>query len=461
VPAAVAWPRHADEVAAALDVCRALGVPLTCRGAGTSIAGNAVGPGLVLDFSRHLDTILDVDPQARRATVQPGVVHASLQRAAAAHRLRFGPDPSTHNRCTVGGMIGNNACGSRALAYGRTSDNVLGLDVLTGAGSHLRLDGPDPAGHDGLRRLVGSALATIRTEFGRFPRQVSGYALEALLPEHRFDLRRLFVGSEGTLGVVTAATVRLVAGPPHRVLTVLGYPDMAAAADAAPGVLAHAPTACEGIDSRIVAVAATRGPVPALPRGGGWLFVEVAAGSAAEALARAREVLAGAAAVDGAVVTDPRAAAALWRIREDGAALSGRSPSGAPAYPGWEDSAVPPASLGAYLRELDRLLDDHGLTGIPYGHFGEGCLHLRLDFPLHRPDGAAAMRACLGDAARLVVRFGGSLSGEHGDGRARGELLPLMYSPAALDLFGRVKALFDPDDLLHPGVLVRPRPLDG
>ncbi len=461
VPAAVAWPRDADEVAAALAACRTLGVPVTCRGAGTSIAGNAVGTGLVLDFSRYLNRILDLDPQARTATVQPGVVHATLQRAAAAHGLRFGPDPSTHTRCTIGGMIGNNACGSRSLAYGRTSDNVLGLEVLTGAGQPLRLTGPDPAGHDELRRIAGSALATIRTEFGRFPRQVSGYALEALLPEHRFDLRRLFVGSEGTLGVVTAATVHLVADPAHRVLTVLGYPDMATAADAVPAVLAHRPTACEGLDSRIVAAAAARAPVPALPRGAGWLFVETAGDTAVQALDAARRILADAAPLDGQVVTDPAQAAALWRIREDGAGLAGRTPAGEPAYPGWEDSAVPPESLGAYLRELDALLDGYRLTGIPYGHFGEGCLHLRLNFPLHRPDGTATMRAFLTDAARLVARYGGSLSGEHGDGRARGELLPLLYSPAALDLFGQVKAVFDAEDRLNPGVLVRPRPLDA
>jgi FAD/FMN-containing dehydrogenase/Fe-S oxidoreductase len=457
VPAAVAWPRHADEVAAALETCRALGIPVTCRGAGTSIAGNAVGTGLVLDFSRHLNRVLDLDPENHRATVEPGVVHARLQQAAAPHRLRFGPDPSTHTRCTIGGMIGNNSCGSRALAYGRTSDNVLGLRALSGDGEPVRFDRPP----DALRAVVADGLATIRTEFGRFTRQVSGYALEALLPERGFDVRRLFVGSEGTLGVVTEATVRLVPEPGARVLVVLGYPDMPSAADAVPALLPHGPTACEGMDARIVAAAGPAGRAVALPRGGGWLLVEASAGTAAEAVATARRVAADAAPLEAVVVTDPAQAAALWRIREDGAGLTGRTAAGDPAYPGWEDSAVPPEVFGAYLRDLDKLLDGYRLTGVPYGHFGEGCLHLRLDFPLHRPDGAATMRAFLTDAARLVARYGGSLSGEHGDGRARGELLPLMYSDRALDLFARVKAVFDPDDRLNPGVLVRPRPLDA
>jgi FAD/FMN-containing dehydrogenase/Fe-S oxidoreductase len=471
VPAVVAHPRGTGEVAAALEVCRTLGVPLTCRGAGTSIAGNAVGTGVVLDFSRHMNEVLGVDPDARTATVQPGVVQARLQRAAAPFGLRFGPDPSTHNRCTIGGMIGNNACGSRALRYGRTSDNVLALDVLTAAGHRLRLAGPGaPAGRDdsgqltGLRDIVAGGLATIRTELGRFGRQVSGYALEQLLPERGFDVRRGLVGSEGTLAVVTEATVRLVPDPPHRVLTVLGYPDMAAAADAVPSILPSAPVTCEGLDSRIVdVVRARRGAaaVPGLPRGSGWLFAEVAAGSEAEALARARELAAGADAVAAMVVSDPAHARALWRIREDGAGLAGRTAEGVPAYPGWEDSAVPPDALGAYLRDLDGLLGEYGLAGVPYGHFGDGCLHLRLDFPLGRADGRAVLRSFLADAARLVARYGGSLSGEHGDGRTRSELLPVMYSPRAIELFGAVKAFFDPDGLLNPGVMVQPRPLDA
>jgi len=474
VPAVVACPRDADEVAAALDTCTALGVPLTCRGGGTSIAGNSVGTGVILDFSRNLASIVSLDPGARAATVQPGVVQAQLQRAAAPHGLRFGPDPSTHDRCTIGGMIGNDSCGSRSLQYGRTSDNVLALEVLAGGGQRLRLAGPGPADGAGaaadspqlaaLREVVAGGLAPIRTELGRFGRQVSGYALQHLLPERGFDVRRALVGSEGTLAIVTSATVGLVRDPPHRVLAVLGYPDMVSAADDAPALLPLRPATCEGMDSRLVDVVRARrgnGPIPDLPPGSGWLFVEVTGDTEAEALSRARKVLGTAGAVSGLVVTDPGHAAALWRIREQGAGLAGRSPDGSPAYPGWEDSAVPPAVLGRYLRDLEVLLTEHKLAGIPYGHFGDGCLHLRLDFPLDQPGGGAVMRGFLQEAAALVTRYGGSLSGEHGDGRARGELLPVMYSPAVLDLFSQVKDIFDPAGVLNPGVAVRPRPLDA
>ncbi|HEY5987543.1 MAG TPA: FAD-linked oxidase C-terminal domain-containing protein [Streptosporangiaceae bacterium] len=467
VPAAVVRPRDSDEVAGMLEICRTAGVPVTCRGAGTSIAGNAIGPGVVLDFSRHMNRVLTVDAPAGQATVQPGVVHAQLQRVVSPRGLQFGPDPSTHTRCTIGGMIGNNACGSRALAYGRTSDNVLALEVLTAAGQRLRLEGrqrDDEPPLAALRDVTGAGLATIRTEFGRFGRQGSGYALEHLLPERGFDVRRALVGSEGTLAVVVAATVRLVERPEHRALVVLGYPTMADAADAAPAVVQFGPTACEGLDSRIVGRARARrgdSAVPRLPRGDGWLFVELAAESQSAAVASAAQVARASGAVDSLLVSEAAHAAALWLIREDGAGLAGRTQAGEPAYPGWEDSAVPPDALGAYLRDLELLLADYHLTGLPYGHFGDGCVHLRLNFPLDRPDGRAVLRAFAVDAARLVARYGGSLSGEHGDGRARSELLPLMYSPAAIDLFALVKRVFDPDNLLNPGVLVQPRPVDG
>ena len=473
VPAAVARPRDAAEAEAALAVCREAGIPVTARGAGTSIAGNAVGTGLVLDFSRHMNQVLDVDAEAMTATVQPGLVQAELHRQLPAG-LRFGPDPSSHTRCTIGGMIGNNACGSRALRYGRTSDNVLALDVLTAAGRPLRMTGPVRLTGQGgeapelaaLRKVINSGLAPVRTELGRFGRQVSGYALEHLLPENGFDVRRALVGSEGTLALLTQATLRLVREPACRVLAVAGYPDMASAADAAPGFTAHEPTACEGLDSRITDVVRAQrgaGAVDALPPGSGWLFTEFAAGTAAEAEALARRALAdaGTGATGTLLVTDPWRAAVLWRIREDGAGFAGRSPDGQPAYPGWEDSAVPPGELGGYLRELEELMRQYRLTGLPYGHFGDGCLHLRLDFPLGQPGGQQIMRDFMTDAARLVARYGGSLSGEHGDGRHRSELLPVMYSPAILGLFGQVKAAFDPRGTLNPGILTDPSPLDA
>ena len=313
----------------------------------------------------------------------------------------------------------------------------------------------------GLRALVDGNLATIRTEFGRFTRQVSGYSLEHLLPENGADVAKFLSGTEGTLALTLRATVRLVAAPRATALAVLGYPDMASAAEAVPGLLPHLPVALEGLDSRMVNVVRTRrGPaaVPGLPRGGGWLFAETAGDTLDEARAAASKLVADGGCLDSAVITGP-AAAALWRIREDGAGLSGRTPAGAPAWPGWEDSAVPPASLPAYLRELEALMAAHGVDGLLYGHFGDGCIHARIDFPLR--DRPSVLRSFTQDAARLAASYGGSASGEHGDGRARGELLPAMYSATAIGLFGAVKQLFDPANLLNPGVIVDPAPLDA
>lgn len=466
-PRAIVFPHDAAEIAAVLAVCREQRIPLTMRGAGTSIAGNAVGPGVVIDTSRHLNRVLEIDPEARTALVEPGVIQAGLQRAAAPHGLRFGPDPSTHNRATLGGMIGNNACGSRALGYGRTSDNVLGLDVLAGTGSgcvsarYRRPRAPPPA-----RQPPGSDHERTRSHpdrVGALPRQVSGYSLEHLLPERGFDVPRALVGSEGTLALTLAARVRLVRDEPQRILIALGYPTMADAADAVPAILPYAPVACEGLDARIVRVVVDRkgaASVPELPRGEGWLLVELAGESSAALVADAGRLIADAGALDSRIVVDAAHAAALWRIREDGAGLASRTPAGDPAHSGWEDAAVPPEQLGGYLREFEGLLAEHRLTGLPYGHFGDGCVHIRIDFPLGSADGTRALREFLFQAGELVARHGGSMSGEHGDGRARGELLPLMYSPKAIGLFERVKSVFDPDDLLNPGVIVRPDPVD-
>ncbi len=461
VPAVVVFPRDVDDALAALEVARGLGVPVTSRGGGTSVAGNAVGTGMVLDWSRHVNRVLEIDPATSTARVEPGVVMAMLQRAAAPHGLRFGPDPSTQARATLGGMIGNNACGPRAVAYGRTADNVLELDVVDGRGRRFTAGrGLDPV--PGLDALVRSEMDLLRTELGRFGRQVSGYSLEHLLPEKGADLAKALVGTEGTVVTLLGATVRLVPVSAAPVLVVLGYPDMPTAADAVPALLAHKPLAIEGMDARLVdVVRRVKGAaaVPPLPEGAGWLMVEVGGDTLDEALDRARALAvdAGTRAV-GLFPPGPEAAA-MWRIREDGAGLGGRTPSGDQAWPGFEDSAVPPERLGAYLRELEALMARHRVDGLAYGHFGDGCVHLRLDIPLERS--GDPLRAFMTDAAHLVAEHGGSLSGEHGDGRARSELLPVMYSSRAIAAFEAFKDLLDPDDLLNPGVLVRPRPLDA
>jgi FAD/FMN-containing dehydrogenase/Fe-S oxidoreductase len=469
VPAAVARPGSVAELAALVDAARAVAIPITSRGAGTSVAGNAVGTGLVVDC-RDLNRVIAVDQAAGVARVEPGVIAAQVSAAAAPYRLRFGPDPSTSDRCTVGGMIGNNACGARALGYGRTADNLLGLEVITGTGERISLDsrqpqrGPftSPTLH-ALNDVVQANLGLIRTEFGRFSRQVSGYSVEHLLPENGFDVAKFLAGSEGTLAVITEASLRLVAEPEYSVLVAIGYPDMATAADAMPAVLPFAPTAVEGLDRRIIdVVVGSRGAatVPPLPSGDGWLLIELTDSDPAILASKATELLAAAGGLDGEVVRDPSVAARLWRIRADGAGLAAVGLA-RPAHSGWEDSAVPPPVLGAYLRDLDALMARHGLHGLPYGHFGEGCVHLRVDFNLSDATGVAGYREFVEQAADLVAGYGGSLSGEHGDGRARSELLGRMYSAEALLLFTAVKRIFDPDNLLNPGILVDPRPLDA
>jgi len=459
LPQVVTFPRHTDEVLATLEVARAHGAPITARGAGTSVAGNAVGPGVVIDFSRHLHAIGEIDPTQRTAVVQPGVVMSSLQTAAAPHGLWFGPDPSTKNRATLGGMIGNNACGPHALAYGRTSDNVRSLDVVDGSGRRFTASSGRGAleAVPGLDRLVSGNLALLRTELGRFTRQVSGYSLEHLLPERGSNLARALVGTEGSVVTLLGATVELHPLPTAPVLVVLGYADMPSAADAVVPLGALNPLAIEGMDARLVDVVRRHvGSVPDLPRGAGWLFCEVGGVDEADALANAAALVAASDCLDSMITTDKAKTAALWRIRADGVGLAGRTPAGRQAWPGWEDSAVPPANLGAYLRDFDALLAQYGVDGLPYGHFGDGCIHVRIDLPLERPQDVGDFESFMNDAARLVGSYGGSLSGEHGDGRARGGLLHHMYTPQALGLFEQFKGLLDPDDHLNPGIVVRP-----
>ncbi|GAA4557427.1 FAD-binding and (Fe-S)-binding domain-containing protein [Pseudonocardia xishanensis] len=463
VPIGVVRPRDAADVEATLAVCREHGVPVLPRGAGTSIAGQAVNTAVVLDFTRHMNRVLELDPDARTARVEPGVICDQLRDAAAPHGLTFGPDPSTHNRCTIGGMIGNNACGSHSVAWGKTVDNTVGLEVLTYRGE--RLDTSSPTGDiprklAALHERIGPRVAET---FPDLTRRVSGYNLDQL----GGDLAKAMVGSEGTLAVTTAATMRLVESPPARALAVLGFESAYVAADNVMVVREHSPLTIEGMDAGLIAALRAQNPVEtmsrALPPGGGWLYVETGGVDRAEARAEAERIAKAMrpyGLTEAVIEDDPGRMKALWRIREDGAGILTRSPDGGEAWPGWEDAAVPPERFGSYLREFDRVLERHGRRGVYYGHFGDGCLHVRIDFDLVTEPGIANFRAFMEDAADAVVAHGGSLSGEHGDGRARSELLPRMYPPDIIAAFEEFKGVFDPDDRMNPGCIVRSARMD-
>jgi FAD/FMN-containing dehydrogenase/Fe-S oxidoreductase len=468
VPIGVVTPVDVDDVEAAVSVCSAHDVPVLPRGAGTSIAGQAVNAAVVLDFASHLNRIESIDPEARTARVQPGVVLDKLRDAARPHGLTFGPDPSTHNRCTLGGMIGNNACGSHSVAWGKTVDNVHALDVLTYRGQRLELGrGEHGAGIPAQLAALADRLGEqVRTSFPDLTRRVSGYNLDQLLPENGFDLAKALVGTEGTCATVLGATVRLVESPAFRALAVLGFPDAYTAADHVMPIRELGPLTIEGMDAGLIAALRAANPLEtasrALPEGGGWLYVETGGATRAEAEAAADAVVVAMKPYTphALVVSDPGQMKALWRIREDGAGILTRSPDGGEAWPGWEDAAVPPEKFGAYLREFDALLTRHGRRGAYYGHFGDGCLHVRIDFDLLTREGIANFRGFMEEGADLVVAHGGSLSGEHGDGTARAELLPRMYPPEIIAAFEEFKGIWDPDDRMNPGSVVRPKKMD-
>lgn len=476
VPIGVVVPKGPDDVAVAVEVCRTHGAPVLGRGGGTSLAGQACNVAVVLDFSRHLGRILEIDPGRRIARVEPGVVLDSLRREAGKHGLTFGPDPATHAWCTLGGMIGNNSCGAHSLSTGRTSDNVEELDVLTYGGLRLRVGATPDAEVDrivraggrrgeiygSLRALRDRYAGLIRERFPDIPRRVSGYNLDELLPEKGFHVARALSGTEGTCVTILEATVRLVPAPRCRALLVLGYPDVFAAADHVLELLEADPIGLEGMDRFLVENEFTRHSyrrvLDALPAGGAWLLAEFGGDTREEAASPARRL---AASIPGAlVIDDPAGQAAVWSVREAAVGTTSRDRRLGDAWPGWEDAAVPPARLSAYLRELRALLDRFGYGAALYGHFGEGCLHARINFDLATAEGVKRYRAFLEEAADLVAAHGGSLSGEHGDGQCRAELLPRMFGEELCRAFRDFKRIWDPDGRMNPGKVVDPLPLD-
>jgi FAD/FMN-containing dehydrogenase/Fe-S oxidoreductase len=476
VPIGVVVPRSIDDVIATLDTCRAFGVPVLSRGGGTSLAGQCCNVAVVMDHSKYLHEILEIDQERRLARVQPGVVLDQLRARTEPLHLTFAPDPSTHNHCTLGGMIGNNSCGVHSMMAGRTSDNVEALEVVTYDGVRLTVGGTSDvelarlcgeAGrvgeiYRGLRDLRDRYATSIRTRYPRIPRRVSGYNLDELLPENGFQVARALVGTEGTCVTILEATVRLCPWPRSRSLLVLGYPSVYEAADQIEEVLAASPIGLEGIDDVLVRDMQTKqlhtDYLELLPEGKGWLLVEFGGDSKAEADQKARTLMdrLGQSGPKMKLFDDAAEEQHIWKVRESGLGATARIAGRPDTWEGWEDSAVPPAKLGEYLRQLRALFQRYEYGCALYGHFGQGCVHTRIDFDLKTAPGVEKFRAFLDDASDLVLSLGGSLSGEHGDGQSRAELLPKMFGPELVEAFAAFKRLWDPQGRMNPGKVVRP-----
>ena len=477
VPVGLVVPHDADDVIAAMAACRAHGAPVLARGAGTSLAGQTCNAAVVFDYSKYMRRITAVDAAARTASVEPGVVLDRVREAAELHELTFAPDPATHSRCTLGGMIGNNSCGVHALMGGKTVDNIDSLDVLLYDGTRMnvgatseqelqlaiREGGRRGQIYAGLRDLRDTYADEIRARFPKIPRRVSGYNLDDLLPEAGFHVARALVGSEGTCVTVLGATLKLVPSPPHRQLVVLGFADQYVAADAVPHVLEAAPIGLEGFDGLLVDMMYRKRlaleDISLLPQGRGFLLVEFGGWTADEALAKAEHFAENATRQTAATSARRFAgaeAARVWRVREQALGATVFVPGEPHSWEGWEDAAVPPAALGSYLRQLAVLMTSYGYRSPMYGHFGQGCVHMRINFDLHSADGLAKYRAFIDEAADIVLAHGGSLSGEHGDGQSRAALLPKMFGPRIMEAFRKFKTLWDPDNRMNPGKLVDP-----
>ncbi len=475
LPIGVVLPRDAADVEAALAACRATGAAVLPRGAGTSLSGQTANVALVFDYSRYMNRLNSIDPAAKLARVQPGIVLDRLRDAAEVHQLTFAPDPATHSRCTLGGMIGNNSCGVHGLLGGKTVDNVESLDIVLYDGTRMKVGrtGEDELAalirsggrggqiYAGLARIRDRYADLIREKFPDIPRRVSGYNLDELLPERGFHVARALVGSEGTCANIVSAELNLTSSPPHRVLTALVFPDKFLAADAVPRVLEHKPIGLEGFDSLILEFMRRKGiapnDLPLLPEGHGYLLVEMGAFDAAEAQAKAEAVASAARSWPDAPITrifTKEEAARVWRVRESALGATVFVPGEEEGWEGWEDAGVPPVHLGAYLRALFALMGEYGYRSALYGHYGQGCVHLRINFDLRTHKGIHAFREFLDRATDLVIHFGGSISGEHGDGQARASLLPKMFGPELMQAFREFKTLWDPDNRMNPGKLV-------
>ncbi|SRR5579883_546933 len=479
IPIGVVIPKTVDDVIATVATAREHGVPMLSRGGGTSIAGQCVNVALLMDFSKYLNKIIEIDPDKRLARVQPGLVLDDLRTEAEKHGLTFGPDPATHRWCTLGGMIGNNSCGVHSVMAGRTVDNVHGLHVLQYDGTLLNVgldfvEGGRPELVEKLRTLVNTNADEIRRTFPQIPRRVSGYSIDQLLPENGFHVARSLVGSEGTLITLLEATVNLLPSPPKRVLLVAGYDDISQAGDAVPALLVAkgqpngALIGLEGLDRKFIADMRKKHlhekQLNFMPKGEGWLLAEFGADSTAAAKDAAErmadELRKNSPLLDYKVYDDPQDQKAIWTVRDSGLGATARIPGEKDNWEGWEDAAVPPEKVGPYLRDFRKLLDKFQYHGSVYGHIGDGCVHTRLDWDPKSKEGIDKWVRFVNEAANLVLSYGGSLSGEHGDGQSRAELLPKMFGPKIIQAFEEFKTIWDPDWKMNPGKIVRPYRID-
>jgi FAD/FMN-containing dehydrogenase/Fe-S oxidoreductase len=476
VPIGVVVPKSVEDIIATVAVCRRYSAPVVSRGGGTSLAGQCCNVAVIMDMSKYLNRILELDPYAKTARVEPGCVLDDLRSTAEQYHLTFAPDPSTHSHITLGGMIGNNSCGVHSLMGGKTVDNVIELDVLLYDGTRMKIGRTDKKDLDriasgegrhadiyrSLKELVERQAERIRASYPKIPRRISGYNLDELLPENGFNVARSLVGLEGTCVVVLEATLRLVDSSPSRSLLVLGYPDVYSAGDHVPEVLKHKPIGLEGLDDCLIedmkAVDLHTENIRLLPEGRGWLFAEFGGRNKNEADARANACMEALKRSDSPpsmkLFDNSDEVARLWEIRESGLGATAHVPGKKLTWEGWEDSAVAPDKLGSYLRDFRRLLEKFGYACDLYGHFGEGCLHTRIDFNLETEAGIRTFHAFLNEAADLVVRYGGSFSGEHGDGQSRAEFLPKMFGEELVRAFREFKSIWDPDGKMNPGRIV-------
>ena len=475
MPVGVVIPRDEEDVANTLQVAAEAGVPVVPRGGGTSLAGQSIGAAVVLDFSKYVDRIVQLDPSGPWALVQPGVVQDELNRAAQPYGLCLGPDTSTSNRATLGGMIGNNSCGSRSLVYGKTMDHLLELRVLLADGTELTCRPLDPPSYQaklqdpgregeiyrGVRDLVARHAEEIQRRFPKLLRRVSGYNLDSLLQDPS-DLTQLVAGSEGTLAVVLAARVRLVPRPRHTALAVLHFADVFTALDATPAILHHGPTAVELMD-RMILDMTRRQPEYArrmtfVQGDPGALLVVEFSGEAQDDLADhvaalERELVGGVAHACVRVLDGP-GQDNLWRVRKAGQGLLQGIRAARKPLAFVEDTAVPPERLGAYMRRFHQVLEREGVQAAFYAHASVGCIHVRpLLNPRDREDVQRMVRIAQA-VGELVLEFGGAMSGEHGDGMVRSWFVERYFGPQIYAAFRAVKRLFDPGNLLNPGKIV-------